>query len=46
LGRVLRKSGNSRAVLYEVISGGTQEVQRSRRRRDSDAFETVRHRRM
>ena len=46
LGRVLRKSGNSRAVLYEVVSGGTTEEQRSRRRRDSDAFETVRHRRM
>jgi len=46
LGRVLRKSGNCRAVLYEVVSGGTKEEQRSRRRRDSDAYEQIRHRRM
>jgi superfamily II DNA or RNA helicase len=46
LGRVLRKSGNCRAVLYEVLSGGTKEEQRSRRRRASDAFKRVRHRRL
>ncbi len=46
LGRVLRRSGNCRAVLYEVLSGGTKEEQRSRRRRASDAFEGVRHRRL
>lgn len=46
LGRVLRKSGNARAVLYEVVSGGTKEEKRSTRRRDSDAFSKVRHRRL
>jgi len=46
LGRVLRKSGNARAVLYEVVSRGTKEEKRSARRRDSDAFTKVRHRRM
>lgn len=46
LGRVLRKSGNARAVLYEVVSGGTKEEKRSTRRRDSDAFNKVRHRRL
>jgi superfamily II DNA or RNA helicase len=46
LGRILRKSGNYRAVLYEVLSGGTKEAERSRRRRASDAFKQVRHRRL
>ncbi|NQT37954.1 MAG: ATP-dependent helicase, partial [Planctomycetes bacterium] len=46
LGRVLRKVGNARAVLYEVISAGTKEEHRSRRRRDSDAYEKVRHRKL
>jgi len=46
LGRILRKSGNCRAVLYEVVAGDTKEDQRSRRRRASDAFDRVRHRRM
>ncbi len=46
LGRVLRKSGNARAVLYEVVSGGTKEEKRSVRRRDSDAYSKVRHRRL
>lgn len=45
LGRILRRSGNSRAVLYEVVCGQTHEAQRSRRRRDSEAFEGTRHRR-
>ena len=45
LGRILRKSGNSRAVLYEIVSAGTNEEVRSRRRRKSDAYEGTRHRR-
>lgn len=44
LGRVLRKSGNSRAVLYEIVCTETNEVQRSRRRRGSDAYEGTKHR--
>jgi len=46
LGRILRKSGNARAVLYEVVSAGTNEERRSRRRRDSDAYQGTRHRRV
>ena len=46
LGRVLRKSGNARAVLYEVVSAGTNEEHRSRRRRKSDAYQRTRHRRL
>jgi superfamily II DNA or RNA helicase len=46
LGRVLRKSGNARAVLYEVVCADTKEEWRSRRRRDSDAYERTRHRRL
>jgi len=45
LGRVLRKSGNARAVLYEIVTAGTNEEQRSRKRRKSDAYEGTRHRR-
>lgn len=45
LGRVLRKSGNSRAVLYEIVCADTKEEHRSRRRRASDAYQGVRHRR-
>ena len=45
LGRILRKLGNSRAVLYEVVCEDTKEVERSRERRRSDAFKrTVHHR--
>jgi superfamily II DNA or RNA helicase len=44
-GRVLRKSGNARAVLYEVVCADTTEEHRSRRRRKSDAYKDVRHRR-
>ena len=39
LGRVLRKSGSARAVLYEVVCENTKEVHRSRKRRKSDAYE-------
>jgi superfamily II DNA or RNA helicase len=45
LGRILRKSGNARAVLYEIVSAGTNEERRSRQRRTSDAFGKTRHRR-
>jgi len=38
LGRILRRTGSHRAVLYEVVCQDTGEVQRSRKRRDSDAF--------
>lgn len=45
LGRILRKSGNARAVLYEIVTADTNEEQRSRRRRDSDAYDKTIHRR-
>ena len=41
LGRVLRKSGTARAVLYEVVCENTKDVRRSRNRRRSDAFANV-----
>lgn len=44
LGRVLRKRGEERAVLYEVVCTGTREEERSRKRRRSDAYERTRHR--
>jgi len=46
LGRVLRKSGNATATLYEVVCENTKEVQRSRKRRKSDAYERTIHRRV
>jgi len=46
LGRILRKTGNAQATLYEVVCAATKEETRSRRRRDSDAYETTRHRRL
>lgn len=45
LGRVLRKSGNSRAILYEIVCTDANEEKRSRARRGSDAYDKVRHRR-
>lgn len=45
LGRVLRKSGNAKAVLYEVVCAGTGDEQRSRKRRGHEAFEKTRTRR-
>jgi len=45
LGRVLRKSGNARAVLYEIVCAETNEELRSRARRSSDAYNKVRHQR-
>lgn len=46
LGRVLRRSGHTRATLYEVVCEDTKEVERSRKRRRSDAYERTVHRRV
>ena len=46
LGRILRRSGNARATLYEVVCENTREVQRSRKRRKSDAYQRTIHRRV
>jgi superfamily II DNA or RNA helicase len=46
LGRVLRKRGNQRAVLYEIVTETHGEIQRSRRRRQSDAYQGTRHRQL
>jgi len=46
LGRILRRAGHQRAVLYEVVCENTKEVQRSRKRRRSDAYQRTRHRRI
>ena len=43
LGRILRRSGIARARLYEVVCEDTKEVERSRKRRRSDAYERTRH---
>ena len=39
LGRILRKSGNKQAILYEVITRGTVEEFSSTRRRQHSAYE-------
>lgn len=46
LGRIMRKNGNNRATLYEVVCENTKEVQKSRARRRSDAYERTIHRRI
>ncbi len=46
LGRILRKTAQSRGTLYEVVCENTREVIRSRRRRKSDAYQRTRHRRI
>jgi superfamily II DNA or RNA helicase len=46
LGRILRRTGNARATLYEVVCENTNEVKRSRKRRRSDAYERPVHRRV
>lgn len=46
LGRVLRRSGNARATLYEVVCQDTSENLKSRRRRKSDAYAGTRHRQL
>jgi superfamily II DNA or RNA helicase len=38
LGRVLRKRGDKRAVLYELVTADTGETFTSERRRDHDAY--------
>lgn len=38
LGRILRKSGNKRGFLYEVVCRNTGEVKKSLKRRKSDAY--------
>jgi superfamily II DNA or RNA helicase len=45
LGRILRKQGQARATLYEIVCADTGEVDRSRQRRKSDAYQGTRHRR-
>ena len=42
LGRILRRSGDSRATLYEIVCQDTNEEERSRARRKSDAYGKVR----
>jgi superfamily II DNA or RNA helicase len=44
LGRILRKRGNTKARLYEIVCADTKEEQRSRQRRASDAYEGTIHR--
>ncbi|HUY31907.1 MAG TPA: DEAD/DEAH box helicase family protein [Pirellulales bacterium] len=46
LGRILRKSGNARATLYEIVCDDTSEAIRSRQRRKNDAYQGTRHRRL
>jgi len=38
LGRILRKKSGKKAILYEIITSGTQETNISYRRRESDAY--------
>jgi len=42
LGRILRRSGAARAVLYEVVCRDTNDEERSRKRRRNDAYLRVR----
>ena len=46
LGRILRRVGDARATLYEIVCEGTNDVQRSRKRRRSDAYEVMKRRRI
>ena len=46
LGRILRRCGDERATLYEVVCEDTGEVERSRSRRRSDAYERSVYRRL
>ncbi len=46
LGRILRRSGNARAVLYEVVCVETGDEDRSRQRRSHDAYSGTRTRRI
>jgi superfamily II DNA or RNA helicase len=38
LGRILRRSGDKRAILYELVSAGTSETFTSERRREHVAY--------
>lgn len=42
LGRILRRTGEARATLYEVVCQDTKEEERSRQRRRSDAYRPAR----
>ncbi|MEY2724859.1 MAG: UvrABC system protein [Planctomycetota bacterium] len=42
LGRILRRCGNERAILYEVVCAGTKDEERSRQRRRHDSFNGTR----
>lgn len=44
LGRILRRNGNERATLYEVVCVGTNDEQRSRQRRRHESFQGVKRR--
>jgi superfamily II DNA or RNA helicase len=46
LGRILRRTGSAKAVLYEIVCQTTGETQRSRKRRSSDAYQRTLHRRL
>ncbi|MBI5549706.1 MAG: DEAD/DEAH box helicase [Deltaproteobacteria bacterium] len=46
LGRILRRKGDVKATLYEVVCEDTGEIERSRSRRRSDAYERAIHRRV
>ena len=45
LGRILRRSGNERAILYEVVCAGTKDEERSRQRRQHETFRGTRRKR-
>jgi superfamily II DNA or RNA helicase len=38
LGRILRKTAEKRAILYELVAGGTSEERISERRREHSAY--------
>jgi len=42
LGRILRKTGDARAVLYEIACEETREKERSKQRRQNDAYSGTR----
>jgi len=46
LGRILRRQHHARATLYEIVCNHTNEIKRSRQRRNSDAYAGTRHRRL
>ena len=46
LGRILRRRGNERAILYEVVAKDTNDTGRSRQRRKSDAYAGTRNRKV